>query len=70
MVISWLINSVAKDIGQSVLFSATARDVGLQLEQRFREADDTKIFRVLRELYVVSQSNLSIADYFTNIKKM
>ena len=42
----------------------------LQLEQRFREADGTKIFRVLRDLYVVSQSNLSIADYITHIKKM
>ena len=29
MVISWLINSVTKDIGQSVLFSATTGDVWL-----------------------------------------
>ena len=32
MVISWLINSVIKDIGQSSLFSVTTRDVWLQLE--------------------------------------
>jgi len=65
-----LINSVTKGIGQSVLFSATARDVWLQLEKRFGEADGTRIFRILRDLYVVSQNNLSIADYFTHIKKM
>ena len=70
MVISWLINLVTKDIGQSGLFSATARDVWLQLEKRFGEADGTRIFRILRDLYVVSQNNLSIADYFTHIKKM
>jgi len=70
MVISWLINAVAKDIGQSILFSATARDAWVQLEQRFGEADGTRIFRVLRDLYVVSQNNLSVADYFTQIKKM
>jgi len=61
---------VTKDIGQSILFSATARDAWLQLEQRFGEADGTRIFRVLRDLYVVSQNNLSVADYFTQIKKM
>jgi len=70
MVISWLINAVVKDIGQSILFSTSARDVWLQLEQRFGEANGTKIFRILRELYVVSQNNLSVADYFTQIKKM
>jgi len=70
MIISWLTNSVTKDIGQSVLFSATAKDVWLQLERRFGDAGGTRIFRVLRDLYVVSQNNLSVADYFTHIKKM
>jgi len=33
-VISWLLNAVVKDIGHSILFSAIARDVWVQLEQR------------------------------------
>ena len=65
MVISWLINAVIKDIGQSILFSVIARDAWLQLEQRFGEADGTKVFRILRDLYVTSQNNLSVVDYFT-----
>ena len=32
MVISWFLNAAIKDIGQSILFSSTARDVWLQLE--------------------------------------
>ena len=70
MVISWLINTVIKDIGQSILFSSTASDARLQLEKRFREVDSTKLFRVQRDLCLVSQNNLSIADYFTQIKKL
>ena len=70
MVISWLINAVIKDIGQSILLSATAREAWLQLEQRFGEADGTKVFRVLRDLCVVAQNDLSVADYFTQIKRM
>ena len=70
MVISWLVNVVVKDIGQSILFSANAPDAWLQLEQRFGDVDGTKVFRILRDLYVTSQNNLSVADYFTQIKKL
>ena len=70
MVISWLLNAVAKDIGQSILFSVIAREVWLQLEQRFGEANSTKIFRILRDLCVVSQNNQSMAGCFTRIKRM
>jgi len=70
MVISWLLNAVIKDIGQSVLFSPTARDVWLQLERRFGEVDSTKLFRIQTDLCMISQNNLSIGDYFTHIKKL
>jgi len=43
---------------------------GCKLEQRFGEANGTKIFRVLRDLCIVSHNDLSVADYFTQIKKM
>jgi len=33
MVISWLLNAVVKDIGQSILFSSTAKDVRVQLKE-------------------------------------
>jgi len=52
------------------LFSATARELWLQLEQRFGKADGIKIFRILRDLCVVSQNNQSMANYFTRIKRM
>jgi len=70
MVISWIINAVIKDIGQSLLFSSSARDVWVQLEQRFGEADGTRIFKIQRDLCLISQNNSSVAEYFTQIKKM
>jgi len=69
MAISWLPNVVIKDISQSILFSFTARDVSLQLERRFGEVDSIKLLRVQRDLCLISQNNLSMADYFTQIKK-
>ena len=46
MVISWIINAVINDIGQSLLFSPTANAVWVQLEQRFGEVDGTRIFKI------------------------
>jgi len=51
IVISWLLNAVVKDIGQSLLFSFTARDVWLQLERGFSEVDSTN-FLGFKEIYV------------------
>ena len=70
MVISWLLNAVIKDIGQNILFSSTVRDVGLQLERRFGEIDGTKLFRVQRDLCMISQNNMSVANCFTQINKL
>ena len=44
MVLSWIMNVVVKDIGQSILFSSTVGDVWVELEQCFGEADGTKVF--------------------------
>ena len=63
-------NAVVKDIGQSILFSATARDVWVQLEQHFGETDDTKVFQIQTDLCVISQGHLSVTEYFTQIKKL
>ena len=70
MVIFWLLNSLIKDIGKSILFSSTARDVWLQLERRFGKVDSTKLLRVQRNLCLISYNNLSVADYSTQIKKL
>lgn len=70
MVLSWIMNAVVKDIGQSILFSATAKDVWVQLEQRFGEADGTKVFQIQRDLCIISQGHLSVTEYFTQIKKL
>ena len=67
MVLSWIINAVVKDIGQSLLFSSSANAVWLQLEPRFGEADGTRIFKIQRDLCTIS---MSVADYFTQIKKL
>ena len=70
MVIPWILHAVEKRISDSILFSNSSRQIWLDLEQRFGQADGTKFFQVKKDLYSISQGNNDIAAYFTEIKKL
>ena len=70
MVLAWIMHAVIKNISDSIMFSATSHDAWMELEQRYGQADGTRIFEVQRDLCSISQNNLSVADYFTEIKKL
>jgi len=70
MVQAWIMHAVIKNISDSIMFSATSYDAWMELEERYGQADGTRVFEVQRDLCSISQSNLSVADYFTEIKKL
>uniref|UniRef100_A0A0V0H679 Putative ovule protein n=1 Tax=Solanum chacoense TaxID=4108 RepID=A0A0V0H679_SOLCH len=49
MITSWLFNSVSKDIGDSVIYFKTSRDLWMSLEHRFRQTSGAKFFHLLQE---------------------
>ncbi|CAA7029181.1 unnamed protein product [Microthlaspi erraticum] len=46
MVITWLINSVSKKIGQSLLYMSTAEALWKNLVSRFKQDDAPRIFEI------------------------
>ena len=70
MVLAWLLHATVKNIADSIMFSATSHAAWTELEQRYGQAEMTRIFEVQRDLCSISQNNLSVADYFTEIKKL
>ncbi|KAH0694219.1 hypothetical protein KY285_021316 [Solanum tuberosum] len=44
MVITWLLNSLSRDISESVIYSQTAVELWDELEARYGQADGTKLF--------------------------
>ena len=46
VVISWLLHSIRKDIGTSVLYCSTAKQIWKELELHYRQSQGTKIFQV------------------------
>ncbi|XP_006368040.1 uncharacterized protein [Solanum tuberosum] len=70
MVIAWLLNSLSKDIAESVIYSQTAEELWKELEQRYGQSDGTKMFQLQRDLSSISQGTSDIASYFTRLKRI
>ncbi|XP_019234851.1 PREDICTED: uncharacterized protein LOC109215274 [Nicotiana attenuata] len=69
MVLSWLLNSLSKEIAESVLYSHSAKDLWNDLEDRFGQTNGAKLFQLQKELSVV-QGNSNASSYFTKIKSL
>ncbi|XP_019240058.1 PREDICTED: uncharacterized protein LOC109220052 [Nicotiana attenuata] len=70
MVTSWLLNSLSKEIGDSVIYSKFARDLWNSLEHRFGQSNGAKLYQLQKEISMLVQGNNSIAGYFTRLKKL
>nr|XP_016451320.1 PREDICTED: uncharacterized protein LOC107776029 [Nicotiana tabacum] len=70
MVLSWLLNSLSKEIADSVLYSQSAKDLWNGLEDRFGQANGVKLFQLQKELSSAVQGNSSVSTYFTKMKSL
>jgi len=49
MVLAWTMHATIKNKSASIMFSSTSHNAGIELEQRYGQADGTRIFEVQRE---------------------
>ena len=68
IVISWILNSVSKEISASIIFAASAREIWLDLRDRFQQKNGPRIFQLRRELMNLRQEQSSVSIYFTKLK--
>lgn len=70
MVISWLLNSLSREISESVIYSTTANELWVDLEARFGQSSGAKLFQLQKELNDLVQGSSDIATYYTKIKRL
>ncbi|XP_069147179.1 uncharacterized protein [Solanum lycopersicum] len=70
MVTSWLLNSLSKEITDSVIYSRAAKELWMSLEHRFGQSNGTKLFHLKKELNRLVQGTNNIAGYFTKLKRL
>ncbi|XP_060206641.1 uncharacterized protein LOC132634400 [Lycium barbarum] len=69
MVILWILNSLSRDISESVLYYANAKDIWEELEARFGQSSGARLYQLQKELSDLVQGPSDIATYFTKIKR-
>ncbi|XP_059306233.1 uncharacterized protein LOC132057623 [Lycium ferocissimum] len=70
MVISWILNSLSKDIVESVLYLKTTQKIWKELATRFGQCNGAQLYQLQKELSDAVQGNSDIASYFTKVKKI
>ncbi|XP_060182490.1 uncharacterized protein LOC132612185 [Lycium barbarum] len=70
MVISWLLNSLSREISESILYYSTSKDIWAELEARFGQSSGARLFQLQKELSDLTQGACDIATYFTKMKRL
>ena len=65
---SWLLDSLSKELQSSVIYIHTARDLLIDMEDRFSQPKASIFFEVQKEISKLSQGPISISSYFTRFK--
>lgn len=70
MVTSWILNSLSKNIADSVLFLPTACDIWNELNQRYEQSNGALIYQIQQQLYSISQNTDDFSTYYTKLTKI
>lgn len=61
--LSWIINSVSKEIFSGIVYSTDSAEVWRDLRERFNKVNGSRIFAIHREINSHLQGNNSISVY-------
>lgn len=67
MIATWLMNSVSKKIGQSLLFLPTAEGIWKNLLSRFKQDDAPRVYDLEQRLSSIEQGNMDVSAYYTEL---
>ena len=70
MVTSWILNSLSKDLADSLQYVNNAKELWDELEDRYDQANGAKLYQIQQELSSLTQGNLDVTGYYTNIKRL
>ncbi|XP_015159597.1 uncharacterized protein [Solanum tuberosum] len=70
MVTSWIFKSLGKEIADSVEYMCDAIKLWKELEDRYDQTNEAKLYQIQNEINDLSQGVLDITVYYTRIKKL
>ena len=67
-ILSWMVNSLSKDLATSVMYIHTARELWIDMHDRFSQPNVPRFFEIQKEISKLSQGSLSVSSYFAKFK--
>ncbi|XP_071695685.1 uncharacterized protein [Rutidosis leptorrhynchoides] len=68
MVRGWLVSAMEKEIKSSVKYAVTARDIWVDLEERFGKENAPRVYELRRTITMIRQENLIVSSYYTKLR--
>ncbi|PNX70846.1 hypothetical protein L195_g057802, partial [Trifolium pratense] len=68
VVVSWLLNSVSKELTSSIIYASTAAAIWNDLQERFLQHNGPRLFQLRKDFVTCTQGNLSVGAYYSKIK--
>ncbi|KAH0671524.1 hypothetical protein KY290_026317 [Solanum tuberosum] len=70
MVTSWILNSLIKEISDSVEYMNDSAELWKELEDRYDQTNGAKLYQIQKEINDLTQGVLDITVYYTRMKKL
>ncbi|XP_015168768.1 uncharacterized protein [Solanum tuberosum] len=70
MVTSWVLNSLIKEISDSVEYVNNSAELWKELEDRYDQTNGAKLYQIQKEINNLTQGILDITVYYTRMKKL
>jgi hypothetical protein len=70
MVLSWIINSLSKEISASVIYLDTAFEVWQDLKERFTQSNGPRVYQLQKAIASLSQDQCSVSTFYTKLKAL
>ena len=68
MVLSWLLNSVDSNLGNSIIYSDLASDVWKDLKERFGQNNAPRLFQIKRNISSLNQEGSTVSVYYAKLQ--
>lgn len=70
MVMSWILNSISKELVGSFLYVINIRELWIELGERYSESNELMIYQIKQKITSISQENLSVTAYYSQLKQL
>lgn len=65
MITGWIITVLEPQIAASILYIETAREIWIELEERYGQLLSAQIYAISQEIFHTNQDNKPIVEYYT-----